>query len=320
MNENSKIDFSIIVLNWNSLVYLKKCLGALRNQSHRAFEVFCIDNGSTDGSTEWINSVNLDELVGVPAKKILLKKNIGFAAGMNKGIRESNGKYIVPLNVDVFLEKDFLENAGKLFSENAGFQMLGAKIYRYDDEPTEEVICSGVWLTKHFSISTLLTDAEEEREVFGPAGCCPIFRRDALDKSSFEAENKIQFYDELYFAYGEDVDIYLRMNLMGFKCLYSPKLIAWHAHSGTQDGVLWHTKSAATLSRLPANVFYTWLKNCPPGMLIKRAWRVFLAPIAMFLILLFRRPGVCFAPLAAYFSFMKNLPRTLRIRKQLKKL
>jgi len=105
MNENSKIDFSIIVLNWNSLVYLKKCLGALRNQSHRAFEVFCIDNGSTDGSTEWINSVNLDELVGVPAKKILLKKNIGFAAGMNKGIRESKGKYIVPLNVDVFLDQ-----------------------------------------------------------------------------------------------------------------------------------------------------------------------------------------------------------------------
>jgi len=319
MKDNIKVDFSIIVLNWNSLNYLKDCLDALKNQSYRSFELICVDNGSTDGSREWIEKVQLDLFVNSSAKKILHNKNIGFAAGMNSGIHAATGKYIIPLNVDVFLEKDFLKTAAQLFLENYDYQMLGAKIYRFDEKQTNEVICSGVWLTKNFSISTLLTDAETEREVFGPAGCCPVFLREALDDSSIQPDSgkEKQFYDELYFAYGEDVDIYLRMNLMGFRCLYSPKLFAWHAHSGTQDGVRWHTKDAATLRRLPANVFYTWLKNCPLGMLIKTSWRVFAAPTAMFLVLLFCRPGVCLAPLMAYISFLRNFARTLRIRKYL---
>ena len=321
MNSNSKVDFSIIVLNWNSLNYLKDCLDALKNQSYRSFELICVDNGSTDGSREWIDAVQLDLFVNSPAKKILHNKNIGFAAGMNSGIHAAEGKWIIPLNVDVFLDNNFLKNAAQLFSENNNFQILGAKICRYDEGPTDEVICTGVWLTKNFSVSTLLTDAEMEREVFGPAGCCPIFLRSTLDASAIQPESgkEKQFYDELYFAYGEDVDLYLRMRLMGFRCLYSPKLFAWHAHSGTQAGVYWHTKDAAILRRLPANVFYTWLKNCPLGMLIKTSWRVFAAPIAMFLVLLFRRPGVCLAPLKAYISFLRNFARTLRIRKFIQK-
>jgi len=319
MNDYSNIDFSIVVLNWNSFDFLKKCLHALEIQSYRLFELICVDNGSSDGSETWIENTNLEDLLNVPVKKILHKKNTGFAKGMNSGIRAANGKFIIPLNVDVFLEKNFLKNAKSLFDKFPNIQMLGAKILKYDNEQTNEVICTGVALTKNFSITTSLENADEEREVFGPAGCCPIFRHNALEKSAFIAENIKQFYDEIYFAYGEDVDLYLRMNLMGFKCLYSPELIAWHAHSGTQEGIRWHTKDAATLKRLPANVFYTWLKNCPLKMLIKSIPRVFLTPLAMFFVLLFRRPGVCFAPLFSYFSFLKNLPRTLKIRHQLKK-
>ena len=322
MNKKEKIDFSIIILNWNSLNYLKDCLDALKNQSYKSFELICVDNGSTDGSKEWIEKVQLDLFVNSPVKKILHCENIGFAAGMNSGIHAAEGRWIIPLNVDVFLGEKFLENAAKLFSENDDYQMLGAKIYKFDEKQTNEVICSGVWLTKNFSVSSLLTDAETEREVFGPAGCCPIFRSDALDYSSIRPDTgrEKQFYDELYFAYGEDVDIYLRMNLMGFICLYSPKLIAWHAHSGTQDGVRWYTKNAATLGRLPANVFYTWLKNCPIGMLIKRMPIVIFTPLLMSLVLIFKAPAKCLFPLGAYISFLRNFKRTLRIRKQLKKM
>ncbi len=322
MNKKEKIDFSIIILNWNSLNYLKDCLDALKNQAYKSFELICIDNGSTDGSKEWIEKVQLDLFVNSPVKKILHSENIGFAAGMNSGIRVAEGRWIIPLNVDVFLDENFLGNAANLFSENDDYQMLGAKIYRFEEKQTNEVICSGVWLTKNFSISTLISDAETEREVFGPAGCCPIFRRSILEASAIQPDSgrEKQFYDELYFAYGEDVDIYLRMNLMGFKCLYSPKLFAWHAHSGTQDGIRWYTKDTATLRRLPANVFYTWLKNCPLGLLIKRMPIVIFTPLLMSFILILIAPAKCLSPLAAYISIIKNLPRTIRIRKQLKKM
>jgi len=312
--------FTIVVLNWNSLELLKKCLESLKRQTYRYFELICVDNGSSDGSKDWLQSVNLPEAVGAPAKTIFHEKNIGFAAGMNSGLREAKAKWVIPLNVDAFLAEDFLEKAAELFSDKPGVSMLGPKIFLYDNGPTNMVICTGVRLSKHFSIYTDVTaDAEKEGEVFGPAGCCPVFVKKDIEDSQIEPKGELkQVYDELYFAYGEDVDLYLRMNLLGHHCFYSPKLVAYHAHSGTQEGIRWHTKDKATLKRLAANVFYTWLKNCPFRLLLKRMPIVILTPVLMSLTLLIKAPGKCLAPLAAYSSIIKNLPRTLQIRKNIK--
>ncbi len=315
-------DFSVIVLNWNSLAYLKICLDSLKNQSFRNFELICVDNGSSDGSQNWLQSNDLAAIVGAPSQTIFCDENLGFAEGMNIGMRMASGDFIMPLNVDMILSENFLEKAVELFSKNPKISMLGAKIFLFDEKPTNKVICTGVWLSKYFSIYTNVADAEEEREVFGPAGCCPIFRKKAIVDS--QLDSKIagtefdQYYDSLYFAYGEDVDLFLRMNLLGQRCLYSPELFAWHAHSGTQEGVRWHTKDKATIKRLAANVFFTWLKNCPLKLLIKRMPIVVFTPVLMSLSLIFKAPKKCLVPLLAYFSIIKNFKRTLRIRRHIK--
>ncbi len=317
------ITFSIIVLNWNSLDYLKNCLDSLKQQSFRNFELICVDNGSSDGSKEWILSNNLSDIVGAPSQTILCDKNVGFAEGMNIGIRKAVGEFVLPLNVDMILSENFLKKAVELFSENPKISMLGAKIFLFDEKPTSKIICTGVWLSNHFSVFTKLTDSEETQEVFGPAGCCPLFRKKALMDSKLDSKIASsefeQFYDGLYFAYGEDVDLYLRMNLIGHRCLYSPDLIAWHAHSGTQNGVQWHTKDSATIRRLAANVFFTWLKNCPLKLLVKRMPIVVFSPIIMSFLLVFKAPKKCLAPLMAYFSIINNFKRTLQIRRYLLK-
>ena len=315
-------DFSVIVLNWNSLPYLKNCLESLKNQSFRNFELICVDNGSSDGSKNWLQSNDLAAIVGAPSQTIFCDENLGFAEGMNIGMRKAVGKFVMPLNVDMILSENFLEKAVELFSKNPKISMLGAKILLYEGEKlTNKVICTGVWLSKHFSIYTNVADAEEEREVFGPAGCCPIFRKKAIVDSQLDSKiagtEKEQFYDGLYFAYGEDVDLFFRMNLLGHRCLYSPELFAWHAHSGTQEGVRWHTKDKATIKRLAANVFFTWLKNCPLKLLIKRMPIVVFTPVLMSLSLILKAPKKCLAPLLAYFSIIKNFKRTLKIRKYL---
>jgi len=313
--------FSIVILNWNSLACLQKCLDALRVQTFRSFEVICVDNGSQDGSPDWLKQIDLTALIGVNASIVWNETNTGFAAGMNCGIHTARGEWIMPLNVDVFLAEDFLDQAAREIEAHADCDMLGAKIYRYTEGRTDEVICTGVTPTTHMSVVTDINAPDGEYNVFGPAGCCPLISREALDAvklcGSWTGTEPGQYYDEVYFAYGEDVDLYLRLQLLGFTCVYSSALQAWHVHSGTQDGVRWYTKSPATLTRLAANAFFTWLKNCPGTVFWKNMIPILFLPAAMSVVLLHRRPAVAVFPLAAYVRILRFLPRAVRIRRNL---
>lgn len=321
MNARGVPTFSITILNWNSRALLEQCLAALAAQTCRSFELIVVDNGSKDDSAAWLARTDVAALVAAPAKVIMLDHNTGFAAGMNTGMRASAGQWLMPLNVDVFLAPDFLEQAITAVRRHPEAAMLGARVLRHLNGPTDDVICTGVWLASHLSIVTQLDDAGDERAVFGPAGCCPLFRRDALEAARLEPAwthgSMPEFYDEQYFAYGEDVDLYLRLQLLGFGCVYVPAMTCWHVHSGTQDGIRWHEKDAATIRRVAANVQCTWLKNCPAKMLALLAPRVLLAPFAMCAALLVRAPGKCLAPIAAVMDALQRLPRTLRIRRAL---
>ena len=315
--------FSIVVLNWNSLALLRQCLDAIRAQSLRSFEVLIVDNGSSDGSRDWLAAADLGQAVNAPARAILLERNTGFAAGMNAGIRAAAGEWVTALNVDAFPAEDFLEQAAQAAARHPEASALGARVCLYAGGRTETVNCSAVWLSRRMSVATLLGDPDAEAEVFGPAGCCPTYKRAALLASQLEPAwtggDAPQFYDELYFAYGEDVDLYLRLQLLGQRCWYIPSMRVWHVHSATQAGVRWWEKDRATLGRLAANVFYTWLKNCPAGMLLRFAPVALLAPLGMAAALLLRAPGKCLAPLRALSAIIAHLPRTLRIRRALQR-
>jgi GT2 family glycosyltransferase len=311
--------FSIVILNWNSRGYLQKCLDALRLQTFRSFEVICVDNGSGDGSRAWLDKHDLTAETGVHVSVLLNNTNTGFAAGMNRGIRAAAGDWVMPLNVDVFLADDFLEQAARAVSIHTGYDMLGAKIFRYDNGHTDEVICTGVSPTKHMSVITDVKAPDGEYAVFGPAGCCPLYSRRALDAGALVSEctgmQNPQYYDEVYFAYGEDVDLYLRLNLLGFTCLYSSALRAWHVHSATQAGIRWYVKDAATIRRLAGNAVFTWLKNCPGSMFWLGMLRMLLLPAVMSAVLVCKHPSVMVQPLAAYGRIIRCLPRMIRIRK-----
>ena len=301
--------------------HLRRCLAALRQQTFRDFEVICIDNGSRDESPAWIITQDLPALVGAPATRLCLPVNTGFAAGMNTGIRRSRGRWVLPLNVDVVLADDFLANAAQFADAHPEAGMLGATVLRFDDEPTDTVIAAAMRLTPWLSVATDTSAWEDERPAFGPAGCCPLFARQALEQTQLAADltksRTVEYYDERYFAYGEDVDLYLRMQLHGVRCLYSPRLRAWHVHAATQSGIRWFEKDVATLARLPANAFHTWLKNCPAGMLARLAPRVLPAAPVMALALLWRRPRACLQPLRAIWRIIRELPRDLRLRRRI---
>ncbi|MBI4999450.1 glycosyltransferase family 2 protein, partial [Candidatus Gottesmanbacteria bacterium] len=103
------VDLSIIVLSYNTKDLLLKCLESIKNMERGTWnmEIIVVDNGSTDGTVEEIE--NLIRQRGEENFKLIKnKKNLGFAAGNNIGIKASSGKYILLLNSDTIVFPDTL--------------------------------------------------------------------------------------------------------------------------------------------------------------------------------------------------------------------
>src|SRR5260370_29162976 len=93
---------SVVVVNWNGKALLSDCLASLRSQTFPDFEVIVVDNGSTDGSSQFVRAAFPD------FKLIQLSENHGFAGGNNAGIRQARGEWIALINNDAVAEPDCL--------------------------------------------------------------------------------------------------------------------------------------------------------------------------------------------------------------------
>ena len=98
---------SVVTPNYNGLKFLKAYFDSLALQAEFIEEIVIVDNGSEDGSVEFIESLN--ENYPVDIKLIKNKENLGFAPAVNQGIRASKSEYVYSLNNDVELEKDTVE-------------------------------------------------------------------------------------------------------------------------------------------------------------------------------------------------------------------
>ena len=91
---HKNIKVSVIIVNWNGKHHLEECLASLSKQTFKAFETILVDNGSADGSIEFIEK-------NFPAVKIVrLDKNQGFCRGNNIGLKHASGDFIALLNND----------------------------------------------------------------------------------------------------------------------------------------------------------------------------------------------------------------------------
>ena len=95
---------SVIIPNWNGKDLLKECLDSLRKQSYKEFEIILVDNNSTDQSVEYVKN-NYQEV-----RIIKLDKNYGFARAINEGVKKSLAKYVIFLNNDTEVDKNWFKN------------------------------------------------------------------------------------------------------------------------------------------------------------------------------------------------------------------
>lgn len=206
-----------------------------------------VDNGSTDGSLDWLRRQ--------PGLKLIANEvNTGFAAANNQGIRATTAEFVLLLNVDVELAPDYVELCVRRFEE-AGVGSVTGKLLRADPpgviDSTGHTVFGLGWAENR---GEMLADSgyDEPGEVFGVCAAAAIYRRAALDTAASDSE----FLDETFFSYIEDVDLDWRLRWMGWRAWYEPRAVAVHHRHGSGA-----RRSPAIMRHILKNRILTVVKN-----------------------------------------------------------
>jgi len=223
-SSSSSPKFSVIILNWNGRHLLEECLDSVSSQSFRDFETIVVDNGSTDGSIDW-----LKDRFGDAVSTVALPSNLGFAGGNNAGIRVSRGRYVILLNNDTAVDPGWLAALSDAVRRHPDGGMFTPKIlnyYRRDEiDNTGHLIYPDGMARGRHRLEKDDGRFDEEGEVLSPSGCAGCYSRRMLDE--------IGLLDDAFFAYGEDVDLGLRARWAGWNCTYVPSAVVYHKYSAT---------------------------------------------------------------------------------------
>jgi GT2 family glycosyltransferase len=266
---STKILISVIVLNWNGSHYLGECLGSLLNQDYPDYEVLLVDNGSTDGSVEFVKekfgkNTNL--------RVIALKKNYGFSKGNNIGIKYAQGDYVIILNNDTKVKENFITELVKTAESDYQIGSVGCKILFKKGN----VWFSQKFMNEGFIVPFFLQTLVEERIEtisnsfainLSNSGCAVLYRKSVLDE--------VGLFDEDFWSNWEDWDLGYRISLAGFKSIYIPKPLVYHVGGGSEGF------SPERYVRIYRNMFLTYFKNYEDKNLLTRfpVFLFFMAPL-----------------------------------------
>lgn len=249
---------TVIIPNYNGLHFLEPCLAALGRQSCRDFDVLVVDNGSKDGSAKWLESQ------GIPA--LFLKTNTGFAHAVNVGIRKAKTPYVILLNNDTAPEPDYVGELLKAISASPRIFSVSPKMVQFcnmdliDDAGDNYSIIG--WAFQR-GVGQPASRYGKPCNIFSSCAGAAIYRRAVFDE--------IGLFDEMHFAYLEDIDVGYRAKIAGYYNRYCPSAIVRHVGSGTSG-----SKYNSFKVRLTArNNVYLNYKNMPLPQLLLNA-----APIA----------------------------------------
>lgn len=252
MNATSPFDAAVIVVNYNGGAHLRRCLAALAAQTRMPRQIVVLDNASTDGSADAIQSL-------LPAARVVrAERNHGYARGNNLAVAQAGEvRWIVTLNPDAFPEPDWLaslEAAAAAFPDYRMFAsclLLAEDPSRLDGAGDSYHISGLAWRRYH---GKPLAYALETVEVFSPCGAAAMFRRDLFLASGG--------FDEDFFCYMEDVDLAFRLRLLGERCLYVPQARVLHVGSAIAG-----LRSRFATYHGHRNMIWVFLKNMPVPLL-----------------------------------------------------
>ena len=204
---------SIITLTYNNLSYTKKFIESLYKYT-QDFELIIVDNGSTDGTVEYLKTLN-------SVKLILNKENLGFSKGNNQGIGIAEGEYIGFLNNDILLYPNWFEEIEKVFEKEEKVAFVSPRHVNPHFDNTDE--------NKYLSFYKNIYHKDYEKSFDECVFSCVITRRDVLEE--------VGLFDEYYSpAFFEDNDIKYRAILAGYGVYVTNTVCFYHFGSITSSG------------------------------------------------------------------------------------
>jgi len=220
----------VVVVNWNRRELLRACLESLARQTHPSYEVLVVDNGSVDGSAEFVQSIT--PTYPVPLLLVQNQENRGFCTANNQGFERARVEFIALLNNDAEADPAWLAALDAAMRTTEDIGMTASKILVWEDPRRIDKVGHLIYpdgQNKGRGAGQLDSGQFDKlEEVLWPDGCAAMYRRAMLDE--------IGGFDEDFFAYADDADLGLRARWAGWKCLYTPNAVVRH-HRGATLGL-----------------------------------------------------------------------------------
>lgn len=253
MEKTTDYRATVILVNWNGKKLLADTLYALQLQTHQSFHTILIDNGSRDGSVEFVNR-KFPHI-----ETIQLGWNSGFSYANNVAIKKCRSPYAVLLNNDAVPAQTWLEKLISALESSPSAGFAASKMLYFDkpgriDRAGDAYTNAGVGKLrgrkKHAGCFS------EPEWIFGACAGAAIYRTEAL--------NEVGLFDEDFFLINEDVDLSFRLQSRGYKCLYVPEAIVYHKASSS----IGHD-SKTSVYYGHRNLEWVYIKNIPISIILQ---------------------------------------------------
>ena len=213
---------SAVILTFNSIKFIKSCLDSLLPESYRELEVIVVDNGSRDGTLDFIRK-NYPQVILIENKN-----NLGACRGRNQGISIAKGEWILTLDSDVTVEKNFMARVfQEIVTVSSDVGLIQPKILNSDKRT---IYSAGIYLScirRFYDIGKkrkITRDIKEKRDIFGACCAAALYRRKMLE----ELKEDSGYFDERFFFLVEDVDLSWRAQRNGWKVKFLPDAQCYH--------------------------------------------------------------------------------------------
>ncbi|MFQ5334843.1 MAG: glycosyltransferase family 2 protein [Flavobacteriales bacterium] len=302
---------AIVLLNWNGKALLERFLPAVVSTTAGIAETWLADNGSDDGSVEWVQDRFPD------VKIIRNDRNYGFAAGYNLALRQITADYYLLLNTDIEVTGNWLQPMVDLMQKDSSIACCQPVINSLSDRDCfEHAGAAGGLIDRYgypFCRGRILSEKEQNigqyltTEVFWATGACLLIRADLFHLAGG--------FDVEFFAHMEEIDLCWRLKNRGFRAMSCSDSKVYHLGGGT----LSYMSPEKTFLNFRNNLLMLYKNMFGPQFLFRMACRFILDGVAGVRFLLGGQLKHLFAVLRAHFSFYGKLPHYMPVRRKLKK-
>ncbi|MFC1646136.1 glycosyltransferase family 2 protein, partial [Candidatus Omnitrophota bacterium] len=212
---------SVIIINHNGREFLERCFSSVLKTNYDNFEVIFVDNASTDESLEYLKKNFLDKHISFFKNNI----NFGVPGGRNIGFKQAKGDFIVFLDNDTEVDSEWLNGLIYAFETDNKIAVAQSKLLSMVER--DKFDHAGDYLTP-FGLLVERSSHQKDTgqfdkidDIFNAKGAATMIRSSVF--------KELGMYDETYFMYLEETDFCLRAWLAGYRVVFAPKSVVWHA-------------------------------------------------------------------------------------------